>query len=221
MVSERLRFWLGGALALAAVFALVRGIPGLGADHVPLDPERAWQEAKVPDRAATPFERRLGEIASVVAGRSVQVRCEDFSNGNPVEPGGVVQFRRTRPADFARIRPDECTRLTRFPGSSVGAAACFARHRCSRNIFEAAEAVTVLAHESYHLHGVRSEAVTQCYAMQAVPRVARALGAAEDDSRALATLEYVGGYPLMPDNYRSPDCRPFGKLDLTRDGRWP
>jgi hypothetical protein len=221
MVSERLRFWLGGALALAAVFTLVRGVPSLGSDHVPLDPARAWQEAKVPHRAATPFERRLGEIASVVAVRSVQVRCEDFSDGKLVEPGGVVQFHGKQPADFARIRPDVCTQLTRFPGSSVGAADCLMRRPCSPRIVGAAEAVTVLAHESYHLHGVRSEAVTQCYAMQAVPRVARALGATGDDSQALATLEYVVGYPGMPADYRSPECHPFGKLDLATGGRWP
>jgi hypothetical protein len=47
---------------------------------------------KVPHRAANVLEPRLGEVASLVAGRPVQVRCEDFSNGEIVEPGGALDL---------------------------------------------------------------------------------------------------------------------------------
>ena len=83
-----------------------------------------------------------------------------------------------------------------------------------------AQALTVLAHESTHLRGVRNEAATQCYAMQTVPKVARALGASADDGRALAALEYALDYPHMPPSYRSPECHPGGSLDLTPGTAW-
>jgi hypothetical protein len=221
MGSERLRFWLGGAVAIGAVLLLLQHVPGLRADRVSLDPQREWDNAKVPDGAPTALERRLGEVAALAAGRSVQVRCEDFSDGTPVEPGGVVQFRGNEPAEFARIRPDVCTDLSRFPGSTVGASSCLGSHACDTGIVDASQAITVLAHESRHLSGIRDEAVTQCYAMQSVPRLARALGVTPYDARALATLEYVVGYARMPQVYRSRECRPHGKLDLTPDARWP
>ena len=103
MGSERFRFWLGGAVAIGAVVFLQQHGPGLQSHRVALDPQRGWDKAKVPDRAPTVLERRLGEVAALAAGRSVQVRCEDFSDGTPVEPGGVVQFRGNEPAEFARI----------------------------------------------------------------------------------------------------------------------
>lgn len=221
MGSERFRFWLGGAVAIGAVVFLQQHGPGLQSHRVALDPQRGWDKAKVPDRAPTVLERRLGEVAALAAGRSVQVRCEDFSDGTPVEPGGVVQFRGNEPAEFARIRPDVCTDLSRFPGSTIGAASCLSRHACERGIVIASQAITILAHESRHLSGIRDEAVTQCYAMQSVPRLAHALGATAQNAQALATLEYLIGYTRMPPGYRSPDCRPHGKLDLSPDTRWP
>jgi hypothetical protein len=221
MGTERLRFWLGGAVAIGAVFLLQQHVPGLGSDRISLNPQREWDRAKVPHGSPTALERRLGEVAALAAGRSVQVRCEDFSDGTPVEPGGVVQFRGTEPAEFARIRPDVCTDLSRFPGSTLGASACLRRHACDTGVFAASQAITVLAHESRHLSGIRDEAVTQCYGMQSVPRLARALGATPQDAQALAVLEYVVGYRRMPPGYRSAECRPHGKLDLTPDARWP
>jgi hypothetical protein len=94
------------------------------------------------------------------------------------------------------------------------------KRRCDASVVNSAQALTVLAHESVHLRGVRSEAVTQCYAMQTVARVARAFGASADDGRALAWLEYEVGYPHMPPAYRTPECHPGGSLDLTPGTAW-
>jgi hypothetical protein len=80
--------------------------------------------------------------------------------------------------------------------------------------------LTVLAHESVHLRGLQNEAVVQCYAMQAVPAVARTFGASIEDGRALAAIEYVYAYPHMPSAYRSTDCHPGGSLDLSRGEGW-
>jgi hypothetical protein len=57
--------------------------------------------------------------------------------------------------------------------------------------------------------------------MQAVPRVAHALGATEQEGRAMATAVYDLTYQGMPPLYRSPDCRAGGALDRHPGGGWP
>jgi len=147
---------------------------------------------KVPHSDPTAFESRLGEIASLVAERPVQVRCEEFSIGTREEPGGIVQFDGDTPADYTRIRPDVCTAMLKFTRAPLSAR------------LDSAVALKVLAHES-----------------QAVPRVAHALGATEQESRGMATAVYDLTYPGMPRLYRSPDCRPGGRLDRHPGGGWP
>jgi hypothetical protein len=184
---------VGGAAILAAL-ALQHILPSRGAQPLRHDHTRTWSYIKRPHRAATVFEARLGEVASLVAGRPVEVRCEDFSDGSLEEPGGVVEFDGNTPADYARIRPDVCSTLVHFVRAPDGATP------------EVAQAVTILAHESYHLRGIRNEAAAQCAAMSAVPRVAHALSPVETVGNVLAAFEYRYAYPHMPAAYRSPDC---------------
>jgi hypothetical protein len=212
---------LGLVAILAAVAFVHYGGEATTAQPLHHDHTKTWRYEKVPHRAPTALERRLGDAASFVARRPVEVRCEDFSDGTLVEPGGVVEFHGSQPADYTRIRPDVCSALARFTRSPAGASFCLARHYCSRAIVQSADALTVLAHESTHLRGIRTESVVQCYAMQEVPRLAKELGATDVDGRALAVIEYAVGYPRMPASYRSADCRPDGGLDLHPGGGWP
>ena len=114
-----------------------------------------------------------------------------------------------RPRTTTRIRPDVCTAILKFTRAPLTAR------------LDSAVALKVFAHESFHLHGIKVEAVAECYAMQAVPRVARALGATELEGRAMATAVYDLVYPAMPPAYRSPGCRPGGSLDRHPGGGWP
>jgi hypothetical protein len=132
----------------------------------------------------------------------------------------VVQFNGKRPADFARLRPDVCSALVHFAREPGGAYACVSAGVCDPRFLRSADALTVLAHESGHLRGLRDEAVVQCYAVQAVPTVARVFGASTQDGRAIAALEYAVTFPRMPPAYRSAACHPGGSLDLSRDGKW-
>jgi hypothetical protein len=200
---------IAGGVAIAVLLAGFRLQPSHGAQPLRHDHTRDWSYLKVPHTDATPFERRLGEIASLVAKRPVQVRCEDFPMGTPDEPGGVVQFEGHTPADYTRIRPDVCTALVKFARAPQAAT------------LQSAVALQVIAHESFHLHGFRAEAVAECYGMQEVPRVARALGAPAPEGRTLARGVYALNYPHMPPRYRSPDCRPGGPLDRHPGGGWP
>lgn len=87
---------------------------------------------------------------------------------------------------------------------------------------ELVAAVHVLTHEAVHVRGERSEAVTECTAMQWDARTAGLLGATPDQARALQVAYWERTYPRMPDAYRSPDCREDGPLDLTPgDASWP
>jgi hypothetical protein len=221
MGSSEPKFVIGGLVGVAVVLGLHALLPTSGAQPLRADHTKTWKYVKAPHREATDLEQRLGEVGSLIAARPVQVRCEDFSEGTPVEPGGVVQFNGAEPADFARLRPDMCTRLVRFMRNPTEMNGCLASRSCDIEVFRSAEALTVLAHESYHLRGLQNEAVVQCYAMQAVPRAARALGANPEGAQALASREYSAGYPHMPPAYRSPGCRPGGALDLSPAPDWP
>jgi len=92
------KFVAGGALAAALFVGIHFMVPGPNVASLKHDHAKQWSYVKVPHRAANVLERRLGEVASLVAGRPVQVRCEDFSDGEIVEPGGVVQFNGAKPA---------------------------------------------------------------------------------------------------------------------------
>ena len=200
---------IAGGLVIAVLIVGFRLMPSHGDQQLRHDHKRDWSYLKVPHTEATPLEARLGEIAGLVARRPVQVRCEDFSIGSAAEPGGVVQFNGHSPADYARIRPDFCTQLLKFERAPASATP------------QSALALDVLAHESVHPRGVPIESTTECYAMQEVPRVARALGASDTEGRALARILYAYNYPGMPPNYRSAGCRPGGPLDEHPGGDWP
>lgn len=201
-LSPRVQTGLGGVIILASL-AVLHGIPGQARAPEALhhDHTKSWAYVRDPHRAATADERFFGDVASLVAGRPVEVRCEDFSMGTPNEPGGVVQFNGSTPANYARIRPDECTALHRFRASPLNSTPI------------AAEALTVLAHESEHLAGHKVEAIAQCYAIQDIPRVARAFGSSSSRALAMAIWEYGAVQPRMPAAYRSPQCHAGGALD--------
>jgi len=173
------------------------------------DYRQDWDYLKIPHSDPTPLEGRLGEIASLVAGRPVEVRCEEFSPGTIQEPGGIVQFNGDAPADYTRIRPDVCTAILRFIRAP------------DVPRLDSVVALKVLAHESFHVRGIKVEVVAECYAMQAVARVARALGGSEPYAHELAGAVYGLTYADMPPLYPSPDCRPGGPLDQHPGGGWP
>jgi hypothetical protein len=82
-------------------------------------------------------------------------------------------------------------------------------------------AVHVLTHESMHVRGELSEAAAECEAMQRDARMARDLGASPSDAAALAATYWRVDYPLMPDGYRTSDCRPGGSMDEHLPDGWP
>jgi hypothetical protein len=155
-----------------------------------------------------PVDRRGRVDIHVVRGED---RCEDFSDKTPLEPGGVVQFNGKQPADFARIRPDVCTRLLRFISAPRGAYDCVVRRSCNPSLADTAQALTVLAHESIHLRGVHNEAVTQCYA-----RPCRRWRVRLERQRRTAALSHC-----WSTRWTIHICRPrIGRRSAIREDRW-
>jgi hypothetical protein len=144
--------------------------------------------AAAPGVLRTHQERRLGRAASELAGARVAVRCQSL--GGAFVDGGPE-------LGYVRWRAD-------------GHPEPWALHRPSR---DQVLAVHVLPHEAMHLSGRLDEAVAECAAVQRDARTARLLGAADADAAGLAVAYWHDLYPLMPDGYRSPDCRPGGDLD--------
>jgi hypothetical protein len=193
--------YVGYALLLVAGLASFGFLPHSSRFQLP-DGKPGWAQLRNPHSRATAFESRLGEVASGIAGRKVSVRCDDLSDlRDSVEPGGVVQFSGDSPANYTRIRYDLCTQLRRLGrdhGAGRGAEA---------------RAVEVLAHESFHLRGIKDEAAAECYAIQFIPRVARGLGATTANAELLHELA-LHAYPYHPPRYLSAECRSGGALDL-------
>lgn len=194
------RYFGFALLALSALWSL--GLLPHAPRLVLSDGKPTWAQLRDPDGAPTRLEARLGRVAASIAGREVGVRCEDLGDlRKTVETGGVVEFSGDQPANYTRIRPDICRRLQRIRDDGGGGAGA------------EASATEVLAHESFHLRGVKDEAAAECYAIQFIPEVARELGATPANARTLHALA-LGAYPHHPPNYLSPECRPGGRLDL-------
>jgi hypothetical protein len=93
---------------------------------------------------------------------------------------------------------------------------------CPRKIFDDVLAVHTLAHETWHMHGIGNEGLTECYALQTTAKAAMLFGA--DPTAAQRTADYARArlYPFLPDEYHLVDCNNGGPHDLRpTDPVWP
>jgi hypothetical protein len=161
--------------------------------------------AAVPGVLRAGQERRLGGAASVLAGARVAVRCQSLG-GAFVDAGPELGYVRWRadgtPEPWTLIKRDQCRHLAAYARSD--------KRRPSR---DQVVAVHVLTHEAMHMSGQLDEAAAECAAIQRDAHTARLLGASAAASATLADAYWRDIYPLMPDGYRSTDCRPGGALD--------
>ena len=186
----------------------------------------AWWVADRQDRRGN--ERRLSAIASQIAGRDVRVSCPGPAGrllGWDIVEGSVRFGADGRPADETKIRKQSCAELDALAeGKRAQELACIGRTAiaCGRHGRETVIAVDVLAHESWHLHGVIDEAETECRSLQTIAWTAQQLGATAEQGGAMAVAQYAGAYQEMPEAYRSGACADGGALDLRpQDERFP
>jgi hypothetical protein len=185
---RRLLTGVGVIAALAAVLWVVESSSGWRA----LDAD-ARAEARV----------RFSDEASRIAGKPVTIHCDEGGDfvGAVQHADGVASVGGT----LAYLTPERCLDLYRlaFEGEV----------RASRT----ARAVAVLAHEAWHLRGVRDEATTECYALQSGVELGRRLGLPEETARQLMRQQLTENAlrsRASPDYVVTSDCRDGGRLDL-------
>lgn len=167
--------------------------------------------------AAAPGDPRLSTIASELARRHVTIRCEGLSGALTDARGesGRTEFNGGKPVSVSYLQEGVCQTLHAYARALSAGEACLLP--CGSPL-EVAWSVNTLAHESYHLAGVRNEAQTECYALQAIDFVARRLGASAEQARALAVFSFDQLPGRMPAEYSSPLCHNGGKYDLRPSG---
>jgi hypothetical protein len=160
-------------------------------------------------------ELRLAKVASAIAGRPVDVHCPGFLQRLvDVSPNaGSVYFSADgRPGNYTELNGKTCSTLEDFAKG----------HTDGDDAIRVAAALHVLAHESFHLAGVRNEAEADCYGLQRTAFVAERLGADPVDAQRLAGLALLERAQSAPPEYRSPQCYDGGALDLDPGSSvWP
>jgi hypothetical protein len=125
----------------------------------------------LPSQTRTLAQARFSEEASRIAGKPVTIRCDEAGRyvGAIQHADGVA----TVGGDLAYLTPQRCLDLYRlaFKGEIRGS-------RTGR-------AIAVLAHEAWHLRGIRNEGRTECNALRSGVELGRRLGLATEDARAL------------------------------------
>lgn len=175
-------------------------------------------------------ERALSALASELAGRPVQVRCESFWHSIVNVDGnlGHVSFPNGHPASYTHLTRGMCQELARFRSRPERPElACLARFdwngftgsdnpgatACSEQANDMAEALVTLTHESMHLRGWADEALAQCYALQEVAFTVERLGGSRREGAEVASyLLSLQGF--MPTDYQSSECAAGRSLDL-------
>lgn len=161
--------------------------------------------AAIPGAQRRAHEHRLASVATRLVGHPVSVRCQTTASAM-VDLGselGFVPFDADgRPLPTATIKRDPCRDLRDYLGGSK-------ERPSTRQVM----AVHVLTHEAMHMRGETSEAITECEALQRDQLTATLLGAGQAQARRLARSYWLLVYPQMPDDYRTGDCAPGGRLD--------
>ena len=161
---------------------------------------RGWEGLDSDTRAAA--TERFSAEASRIAMHSVTIRCDESGQivGVVQHTDGVAQVG----GRLAYLAPQRCYDLYRlaFEGDV--------------SFSQTARAVAVLAHEAWHLAGVREEAKTECYALQSGVDLGRRLGLDGDTARRMMRQQLVenAGRGAASEYVVGPECHDGGELDL-------
>jgi hypothetical protein len=165
---------------------------------------RGWDGLDTDTRAEA--ADRFSAEAARIAGHPVTIRCDESGDyvGAVQHADGVAAIG----GGLAYLTPERCHDLYRlaFKGEVT--------------FSQTARALAVLAHESWHLRGVRDEGTTECYALQSGVELAQRLGLSQATARQMMRQQLAenalrSGASL---EYRVPrECHDGGSLDLHPD----
>jgi len=146
---------------------------------------------------------RFSEEAALIANKPVTIRCDESRDyvGAVQHADGVA----TVGGDRAYLTPERCYDLYRlaFEGNVTSS--------------QTARAISVLAHEAWHLRGVSDEGTTECYALQSGVALGERLGLSEGNARQMMRQQLVENRLRGAASFEyvvSGDCRDGGALDL-------
>jgi hypothetical protein len=180
--------------ALATVFWFVEGRTG-------------WNGLS--EDAHTRATSRFSHEASAIAAKPVTIRCDESGSfvGAVQHADGVAQVGGT----VAYLTPERCLALYRLAFED--------KVDSSRTGL----AITVLAHEAWHLRGVADEGTTECYALQSGVQLGEHLGLSQSTAERLMRAQRVESTLRGRQNpaYALPaECRDGGRLDLEPASGW-
>jgi hypothetical protein len=171
------------------------------------------------------IEPFFGRVASRLAGKRVRVQCWGYAGwADLTRHERLYSSERitTRDLGFARFGSDVANLSPAACDGLVLLVYLDLRPAGGRRQLGLSGAVDTLSHEALHSRGVADEATTECFALQRVERTARLLGVERGYARRLAQVAWKRGYRLFSPEYRSPECRDGGALDLRpKSSRWP
>ncbi len=184
-----------GLLSGLAVIAVLGGLAWIA------DSRQGWNGVGAAER--TRAEARFSAEAARIAGHRVSIRCDESGThvGFVQHTDGIAEVGGSR----AYLTPERCYDLDRL--------AFHDEVRDSRT----GRALAVLAHESWHLRGVRDEATTECYARQSGVALGERLGLSAGEASRLMRQQLVENSLRVggDEAYRvPPGCREGGPLDL-------
>ena len=165
----------------------------------------SWQKLPAHERTATLAV--LGREAATIAGHPAKVMCDVSGRhvGYVQDADGLAEVGGSR----MWLTPGICYRLAKV------------RHTTATTDISAGHAIAVLAHEAWHLHGERSEALANCYAYQSGVRVGQDLGLSAGKARQLMhqqladnPADFAGAAAYVVPS----GCHRGGAFDLKLDG---
>jgi hypothetical protein len=171
--------------------------------------EGGWRDLSAEERVRT--EALLSREAGRIAGKEARVGCdaEGRAVGVVQHADGIAEVGGTN----ALLTPEICFRLHRLAEGDEGPFA------------QTARAIAVLAHEAWHLQGVRNEGVANCYAFQSGVELGTRLGLSESTAARMMRQQLAENAiqaRAAPAYLVPAECRNGGELDLNPgSGRFP
>ncbi len=159
-----------------------------------------WDHLSTQTRAAA--QAQFSRLAAEIAGHRVTVHCDDRHVGYVQGDDGLAEVGGRQ----AWLTTDICLALVRLRDGKINPQGESASH-----------AVVVLAHESWHLHGVASESLANCFAYQSGVGVAEKLGVSPSTAEAMMREQLAENGALYADDpaYLIPSsCSNGGEYDL-------
>jgi len=159
-----------------------------------------WQQLPMQTRVAA--EAQFSRLAAEIAGHPVTVSCDDGRVGYVQGDDGLAQVGGRQ----AWLTTGICLALVRLRDGKINPHGESASH-----------AVVVLAHESWHLRGVASESLANCFAYQSGVGVAEKLGVSPSTAEAMMreqVAENAAVYAADPAYLIPSGCSDGGEYDL-------